>query len=185
MGFVLRKSIKFGPFRINLSKSGIGLSGGIKGARISAGPRGTQLNVGRKGLYYRRQLSTRAAPGGGWLARLIAYFFSPRQVATIELPQAAPSERIAAFMSRHTAEQQVPPLVSSSLPQKRILAPKPHVSYENYRLPPLEFLNEPPTDSQLTDEELLANATRLAERLKEFEVTGQIKHICPGPIFTS
>lgn len=185
MGFFLRKSIKFGPFRINLSKSGIGVSGGIKGARISAGPKGTQLNVGRKGLYYRKQLSHRTSPGGGWLTRLIAFFFSPKQVATIELPQAPPSERIAEFMSRPTAEQQVPPLVSSSLPRKRILAPKPHVSYENYRLPPLEFLNDPLTDTQLTDEELLATATRLAERLKEFEVTGQIKHICPGPIFTS
>jgi S-DNA-T family DNA segregation ATPase FtsK/SpoIIIE len=37
----------------------------------------------------------------------------------------------------------------------------------------------------LTDEELLATATRLAERLKEFDVAGQIKHICPGPVFTS
>jgi S-DNA-T family DNA segregation ATPase FtsK/SpoIIIE len=183
MGFFLRKSIKFGPFRINLSKSGIGVSGGIKGARISTSPRGTQLNLGRKGVYYRKQFNSRTPPGGGWLARLIAFFFSPKQVATIELPQAPPSERIAEFMSR--PEEQVPALVSSSLPRNRILAPKPHVSYENYRLPPLEFLNEPPTDTQLTDEELLATATRLAERLKEFEVTGQIKHICPGPIFTS
>jgi hypothetical protein len=99
MGFFLRKSIKFGPFRINLSKSGIGVSGGIKGARISAGPRGIQLNVGRKGLYYPKQLSTRTAPGGGWLARLIAYFISPKQVATIELPEASAGERIVEFMS--------------------------------------------------------------------------------------
>jgi S-DNA-T family DNA segregation ATPase FtsK/SpoIIIE len=185
MGFFLRKSIKFGPFRINLSKSGIGVSGGIKGARISAGPRGTQLNVGRKGLYYRKQLSTRTTSGGGWLARLIAYFSSPRQVAKIELPEASPSERIAEFMSPRSAEPDVVPLVNSSLRRKRILPPKPHVSYEKYRLPPLEFLNEPPTDTQLTDEALLGTATRLAERLKEFDVTGQIKHICPGPVFTS
>ncbi len=38
MGFFLRKSIKPGRFRINLSKSGIGLAGAIKGARISTGP---------------------------------------------------------------------------------------------------------------------------------------------------
>jgi S-DNA-T family DNA segregation ATPase FtsK/SpoIIIE len=185
MGFFLRKSIKFGPFRINLSKSGIGVSGGVKGARISARPRGGQLNLGRKGLYYRKQLSTSTESGGGWLARLIAYFFLPKQVVTIELPQASPSERLAEFMSRPTGEQQVPPLVSSFLQRKRILSPKPHISYENYCLPPLVFLNEPPTDSQFTDEELLATATRLAERLKEFDVAGQIKHICPGPIFTS
>lgn len=184
MGFFLRKSIKFGPLRINLSKSGIGVSGGIKGARISAGPRGTQLNVGRKGLYYRKQLSHRTAPGEGWLARLIAYFFSPKQVATIKLPEASPSKRIAAFVAPNPAEQGAP-LVQPSMRRNMVLTPRPNVSYENYCLPPLEFLNEAPADAQLTDEELLGVAARLAERLKEFDVTGQVKHICPGPIFTS
>jgi hypothetical protein len=56
MGLFFRKSIKFGPFRVNLSKSGIGFSGGVKGARISTGPRGTELHLGRKGIYYRKKL---------------------------------------------------------------------------------------------------------------------------------
>jgi len=34
MGFYLRKSLRVGPLRFNLSKSGIGLSAGIKGFRI-------------------------------------------------------------------------------------------------------------------------------------------------------
>ena len=33
MGWYLRRSIKIGPFRINASKSGLGLSAGVKGSR--------------------------------------------------------------------------------------------------------------------------------------------------------
>lgn len=56
MGFYIRKSIKFGPIRFNISKSGIGISSGVQGARISTGPRGTYINVGRSGVYYRRKI---------------------------------------------------------------------------------------------------------------------------------
>jgi hypothetical protein len=56
MGFFFRKSIGFGLFRLNLSKSGLGVSTGIKGARIWTGPRGTYVQVGREGFYYRQKL---------------------------------------------------------------------------------------------------------------------------------
>jgi DNA segregation ATPase FtsK/SpoIIIE, S-DNA-T family len=59
------------------------------------------------------------------------------------------------------------------------------VSYSDYSLPPLEFLNEAPPHSEQADAELLSLATRLAEKCKEFNVTGQIKHICPGPVVTT
>jgi hypothetical protein len=42
---------------LNLSKSGLGVSTGIKGLRISSGRRGTYLNAGMHGLYYRKKLS--------------------------------------------------------------------------------------------------------------------------------
>lgn len=58
-------------------------------------------------------------------------------------------------------------------------------SYGDYALPPLEFLNEAPPHSEQADAELLSLATRLAEKCKEFNVTGQIKHICPGPVVTT
>lgn len=58
MGFYFRKSKSFGPFRINLSKSGIGLSTGVKGARLSIGPKGTYVNMGRNGMYYRKKLGS-------------------------------------------------------------------------------------------------------------------------------
>lgn len=58
MGFFYRKSKKIGPFRINLSKSGIGLSTGVKGLRYSVGPRGSYVTVGRRGVYYRKKISS-------------------------------------------------------------------------------------------------------------------------------
>jgi S-DNA-T family DNA segregation ATPase FtsK/SpoIIIE len=59
------------------------------------------------------------------------------------------------------------------------------VSYSDYTLPPMEFLNEAPPHSEQADAELLSIATRVAEKCKEFNVTGQIKHICPGPVVTT
>ncbi|HKR61805.1 MAG TPA: DNA translocase FtsK [Pyrinomonadaceae bacterium] len=59
------------------------------------------------------------------------------------------------------------------------------VSYSDYSMPPLDFLNEAPPPNEQADNELLSLATRLAEKCKEFNVTGQIKHICPGPVVTT
>ncbi|HEY3025981.1 MAG TPA: DNA translocase FtsK 4TM domain-containing protein [Pyrinomonadaceae bacterium] len=60
---------------------------------------------------------------------------------------------------------------------------KPPVT--DYKLPYVEFLNPPPPHREQADEELLNLATRLAEKCREFNVTGQIKHICPGPVVTT
>ncbi|MCX6877330.1 MAG: DNA translocase FtsK [Verrucomicrobia bacterium] len=59
MSFYLRKSIRVGPIRFNLSKSGIGVSGGVKGLRIGTGPKGNYIHMGRGGIYYRKTLGGR------------------------------------------------------------------------------------------------------------------------------
>lgn len=57
MGFYLRKSFKAGPFRLNLSKSGIGTSFGIKGLRYGINAKGQEyIHAGRYGAYYRKNL---------------------------------------------------------------------------------------------------------------------------------
>ena len=56
MSFYIRKSVRVGPFRFNLSKSGVGVSTGIKGLRFGSGPRGNYVHMGRGGLYYRKTL---------------------------------------------------------------------------------------------------------------------------------
>jgi Protein of unknown function (DUF4236) len=57
MSFYLRKSIKAGPFRVNLSKSGIGVSTSIPGLRVGTGPRGTYVRMGSHGISYQQTIS--------------------------------------------------------------------------------------------------------------------------------
>lgn len=57
MSFYVRKSVKAGPFRFNLSKSGIGVSAGVPGFRIGTGPRGNYVHIARNGVYYRASLN--------------------------------------------------------------------------------------------------------------------------------
>lgn len=58
MGFYIRKSVSVGPFRLNLSKSGLGLSVGVKGFRVGVGPAGQYVHMGRGGIYYRKTFSS-------------------------------------------------------------------------------------------------------------------------------
>jgi hypothetical protein len=53
MGFYVRKSLKAGPFRFNLSNSGVGVSVGVPGFRVGTGPRGNYVSMGSAGLSYR------------------------------------------------------------------------------------------------------------------------------------
>ena len=56
MGFYFRKSKSFGLFRLNFSRSGIGVSVGVKGARLSMGTNENYVNIGRNGIYYRKKI---------------------------------------------------------------------------------------------------------------------------------
>jgi hypothetical protein len=58
MGLYIRKSFKAGPIRLNLSKSGLGASIGVKGLRVGSGPRGSYIHAGRGGLYYREKIGS-------------------------------------------------------------------------------------------------------------------------------
>ncbi|HEX7957136.1 MAG TPA: DNA translocase FtsK, partial [Pyrinomonadaceae bacterium] len=55
----------------------------------------------------------------------------------------------------------------------------------DYTFPTMEYLNAAPPRREQADDELLQIAQRVAEKCKEFNVTGQIKHICPGPVVTT
>lgn len=76
MPFYFRKSVSVGPFRFNLSKSGIGVSAGIRGFRVGTGPRGHYIHAGAGGLYYRSSI-----PSGG------------RSSRQVHVPQAPPQPR--------------------------------------------------------------------------------------------
>ena len=62
MGWSFRKSIKMGPLRVNVSRSGIGASVGVRGARVAVGPRGTYVSFAGGGFSYRKKLNNSPRP---------------------------------------------------------------------------------------------------------------------------
>jgi hypothetical protein len=57
MGFYYRKSVNLGPFRVNLSKSGLGYSFGGRGFRVGTTARGkkyTSFSIPGTGVGYRK-----------------------------------------------------------------------------------------------------------------------------------
>ncbi|TGL35587.1 DUF4236 domain-containing protein [Leptospira perdikensis] len=64
MGISYRKSMKAGPFRINFSKSGVGLSTGIKGLRVGVNAKGkAYVGGGVAGFQYRQNLGSSVKGG--------------------------------------------------------------------------------------------------------------------------
>lgn len=72
MGWFLRKSIRLGPLRLNLSKRGLGGSVGVKGLRAGVASGKPYVAGGRGGIYFREWVPTgdaasprkEPAPGG-------------------------------------------------------------------------------------------------------------------------
>ncbi|WP_428833621.1 DUF4236 domain-containing protein [Mycolicibacterium porcinum] len=60
VGFYVRKSLKAGPFRFNLSNSGLGVSVGVPGFRVGTGPRGNYVRMGHAGVFYQATLVSSA-----------------------------------------------------------------------------------------------------------------------------
>lgn len=57
MSWGIRKSLIGSFSRLNLSKSGLGVSGGLRGLRLGTGPGGPYLAAGLKGLFVRHKLT--------------------------------------------------------------------------------------------------------------------------------
>jgi hypothetical protein len=67
MAWRFRKSIKLGPLRLNLSKSGVGTSIGVRGFRVGKDAKGrsyTAASIPGTGLYSRTYSGRGAAAGG-------------------------------------------------------------------------------------------------------------------------
>jgi hypothetical protein len=67
MGWSYRKSVHLGPFRVNLSKTGIGYSVGAKDFRVGVNSRGRRyesVTVPGTGLSYRTSGKSRSQAGG-------------------------------------------------------------------------------------------------------------------------
>jgi DNA segregation ATPase FtsK/SpoIIIE, S-DNA-T family len=116
---------------------------------------------------------------------------SARRAATAPVDEAAEVKAMVRTASVVRSETDSPnasellPAAPDRAPARRAQQQALAASITDYRMPEVEFLNAPPPHSEQADEELLQLATRLAEKCKEFNVTGQIKHICPGPVVTT
>jgi DNA segregation ATPase FtsK/SpoIIIE-like protein len=55
----------------------------------------------------------------------------------------------------------------------------------DYKLPTTEMLTPPAPRSEMAEAELMERARQLAEKCAEFNVSGQVKQISPGPVVTT
>lgn len=73
MGWSFRKAVRLGPFRLNLSKRGVGVSTGVPGLRVGVDSSGrTYASGGRGGFYFREYLGKLRTPKthqGAWTNR--------------------------------------------------------------------------------------------------------------------
>ena len=64
MGLSWHQSAGLGPLRLNFSSSGVGASVGVRGARLSVGPRGTYVHLGAGGFRYSQRIDGPRIPLG-------------------------------------------------------------------------------------------------------------------------
>jgi hypothetical protein len=86
MAWFLRKALTFGPFRLNLSKSGFGLSMGVRGARIGIGPKGSYVHAGRHGIYFKQPLRARPRTSKGIATSVGSGKGSSLTMAVLDVP---------------------------------------------------------------------------------------------------
>lgn len=72
-------------------------------------------------------------------------------------------------------EEIAEPIAAKTLPQ----------NFDNYVLPTSEFLTPAPPRTEQKEDALLAIAQELVVKTKEFNATGTVKHISPGPVVTT
>ncbi|HUT55035.1 MAG TPA: DUF4236 domain-containing protein, partial [bacterium] len=92
MGFYIRKALKIGPVRFNLSKGGVGVSVGAPGLRLGMNAAGTPyVHAGRHGLYYRRSLKLPRPPHSSVPPAAANKITRLAEAQAFEAPQIAPS----------------------------------------------------------------------------------------------
>lgn len=99
----------------------------------------------------------------------------------------AESEKIPITPVQHTGEleAELPEISEEAEPEIVAVEPKKPQNFDEYILPPTDFLTPAAPRIEQKDEELLAIAQELTDKTKEFNVTGRVMHICQGPVVTT
>ncbi|MCX7639293.1 MAG: DNA translocase FtsK 4TM domain-containing protein [Pyrinomonadaceae bacterium] len=112
-----------------------------------------------------------------------------RQPQTIDKPERVDDEPLIRRIDEPVEEIQMPAIISNHLEEKqeRDVSSRRVTtqSFEDYVFPPTDFLTAPLFYSEQKDEELLAMAEKIMEKVKEFNVTGRVVNICQGPVVTT
>ncbi|HZG54395.1 MAG TPA: DNA translocase FtsK [Pyrinomonadaceae bacterium] len=112
--------------------------------------------------------------------------FSPDALAEAEDEEAAEMMASVSVVRTETTEEVVPgKQAEDKATREARRAEKYAEAMSGYSMPNLDYLNSPPPRQEQADEELRTLAARVAEKCKEFNVTGKIEYICPGPVVTT
>jgi S-DNA-T family DNA segregation ATPase FtsK/SpoIIIE len=99
--------------------------------------------------------------------------------------EASESAQIQEMLREAAVKRKTEALETGKLPFEGNRRSSAKTAEMDYELPSVELLNEAQMRHEQADDELLNMATKLAEKCREFNVTGQIKFICPGPVVTT
>ncbi|MDQ2745758.1 MAG: DNA translocase FtsK 4TM domain-containing protein, partial [Acidobacteriota bacterium] len=104
--------------------------------------------------------------------------FAPRRDEPVTFTPVQPTGELDAEILHETESVNTP---TADLPE----LPRQPQNFDNYVLPKAEFLNPPPPRVQIKEDEARAQAKELEEKTKEFNATGRVVNICPGPVVTT
>jgi S-DNA-T family DNA segregation ATPase FtsK/SpoIIIE len=125
-----------------------------------------------------------AATGAKAMAAAAGVAPAKKSLARGKSTPASETAMVQEMLREAAVKRKTEALESGNLPFEGRKAAK-KTSSSDYQLPSLDFLNEAQMRREQADDELLGMATKLAEKCREFNVTGQIKFICPGPVVTT
>lgn len=103
--------------------------------------------------------------------------FEPEDVDEEIIPEALPKKKPAPFKVSKPE-----PLKPDSIPEPPLPPPK---SKKGFRLPPLDFLHQGEKSGRIDTMELEEKKEIIEERLREFNVDGEVRECHPGPVITS
>jgi len=98
----------------------------------------------------------------------------------IARPARTTADQVAEMLSTASVRSVKPVEKASHLERKSLTR-----AAEKFVLPSIDMLTEPPPPLEQAREELMQRAVTLAEKCKEFAVTGHVHQISPGPVVTT